>query len=266
VAYVEVVNPIISSGGSRISSSFVDPLDNSFGANTGPLNLASVNNFNWFYSILGWDTPFLTPVEFMNAFSFGQALSGGGGTGMTSGLSQMGANPPYMVPCGIIPIRLMPGLPSNVASSYYSAKQKFVQLTFNALGANNSAGFGLINFEDKTGTGVGGASNICHDAYIIRMDGFFIRYNSGAANSVLNNIGAGNFVQGDVWRLSMDATNAAQTVCVLTRNGTTFATITDNNINRLTGPAMPVIAGIASSAALGAWQFEVKNFSCGLGT
>jgi len=256
---IEVTPLNVLSGGLVIPSSFTDPLDNSFGANP---NNTTFNNFNWYFTLLGLGTPLANPPQVNGAYLFGQPLSGGGGTGMTTGITQFGANPPYFITNGIIPIRLLPAFNDlSIGSAFYIAKKKFVQFTFNALGANNAAGVGLINFEDLSGAGAGGNSQIDHDAYILRCDGFLIRYNSGSANSVLQ--GGIAFAQGDIWRIGFDASNAAQTVIILKKNGVTQFTITDNNANRLTGNAFPVICCIASS--VGVWQFEIKNFSCGLG-
>jgi hypothetical protein len=239
-------------------TSFVDPLSNASGSIAGPLNLATVNTFNWFFSFLGWDTPFATPADFITFFSFGQTLSGGGGTGLTVSGQAFGAGT-YNWFCGIIPTRMAPGL-GPFTSPYYASKTKFVQFTFNAINANCAGGVGIINFEDLSGTGVAGSSNICHDAYILRCDGNMIRHNSGAANSVLQ--GGIVFTQGDVWRMSMDATAASPTVIRLTKNGTLFATINDNNVNRLQGPGMPFIGAVMVGPGP---QFEIKNFSCGVG-
>lgn len=241
---------------------FVDPLDNSFGARTGPFNPLSINNSNWTAFILGLDTPFGSPIAIGQAFSFGQTLSGGGGIGMTCGAAQFGANPAYQLPVGIIPTRLLPGL-GPFTSPFFGAKQKFIQLTYNVIGAGSSAGWGLINFDDNSGTGISSANVITHDCYLFQGNGnsgLIVRYNSGAAANVFQSGIA--LTQGDVWRLSMDATNPAQTIVTVTKNGTQFAQFTDNSAARLLGNALPVIAIVSVPVA---FQFESKNFSCNVG-
>jgi len=253
---IEVGSINVLSSALAVPSSFSDPLDNSVGAIANPQNLASVNNFNWVFSVLGWDSPFGNPSSF-NSYGMGAVLSNGGGRGLSIQLSQTGANPPQTVCNGIIPALFLP-VASALRSAFYAAKIKFIQFTINNA-ANGVPGVGLMNFEDATGTGAP-SNQFAHDSYFLQFDGGLRRDNSGANFVQLHN-GIG-LVQSDVWRLSMDASNAAQTVLTVTRNGVVAYTVTDNNLNRLTGNAFPFIGVVNNgNAMLG----EFKNFSCGPG-
>lgn len=221
-----------------------------------PRNVLSPPSDNWILTCLSGDSPYSSPID-VPSIGFGQSLSGGGGTGMKITTTQWGANPPYSLAMGIIPVIL-----AAVTSGYYTATQKFVQYTFNS-SANIQAGIGIVNFVDATGTGAAGSSNINHDCYLVDESGGhyrILRFNSGAAVSILASVGTPT--QGDVVRLSCDFTNVSQVTLTLTVNSVVISTVVDANANRLTGPAWPVIA--AYSMATGA-DHEAKLFSCGIG-
>jgi hypothetical protein len=179
---------------------------------------------------------------------------------------QTAANPTYFAAGGIIPIPLY-----STNLPFYLATQKFVQFTYNS-GVNVVFGLGVMNFEDFSGVGGAGSSRICHDAYHIQFGavgagGDLFRDNSGALSTSLHGA-TNNVAQGDVWRLSYDASVVGQVTLIGTRNGVIQYTVVDNSANRLgpkggtSGGSFPFISMI--SAATGA-VMEVKNFSAGVG-
>jgi hypothetical protein len=221
-------------------------------------NLATPNNTNWIQVPLNSNTAFSSPTEFVQ-FQLGQLLSGGGGTGLKITMDQMAANPTYCHCQGIMP---RPLVSSTV---YYNAKKKFVQFTYNAQ-SSIAAGVGFFNFECNSGTGVGhDNATPANDASFFRIDlGNFQRSNSGAAVTTLQANAGLVESQGDVFRISMDASVAGVTSWTLLQNGINFwgLTINDNAANRFNGNGWPVIwlaNGVAASF------LEMKNFSTGLG-
>jgi hypothetical protein len=244
---VEVSPLNVLGGGSLGVASFSDTLAV---APSGPRNIISPPSEDWMYIPLGGDTP--TAGAALPTFTFGNVLSGGGGTGLIIGDVSY-AFTTYSFAAGIMPVVM------GIGSLFYKAKQKFVQITFNNFSLE-TASIGMGNYIDASGTGVAGQSAICHDAYTLDIGGTLQRWNSGATNTVL--VAGFSPVQGDVLRLSVDFTNPAQATIVVKRNGVTQSTTNDVSGNRLTGLAFPFIqANSFGAAPTSGW----KNFSCGIG-
>lgn len=248
------VDVLFYAGSSGLITSFTDSLATS---DYGPENGLGANNFDWLILNVGMGTPFNTPFAWPT-FSFGSALSGGGGTGLKIGQAQTAVNPNYFIPMGVVPVPILNGI--RKAQSLYQATKKFIQVTYNA-NQDNNFGIGWLNFEDRSGTGQGGSFTIAHDCYEVRVaGGSLTRWNSGAVASTLH---AGfAIVQNDVIRLGFDSSTAGQTTLTVSKNGVSQYTFTDNTVNRLITNAIPLLLGINGASSSFA---EYKNFSCGLG-
>jgi hypothetical protein len=213
---------------------------------------------SWSYRILGGNTPIANPPA-LPTFNMGAALAGGGGNGLGLGALYFGANPPYTIAAGIVP------LVCDVGSAYYNAQKKFIQITFNDA-AGMAPVIGWCNFIDLSGSGVAGNDQINHDAYAFRIDnrGLLTRYNSGGPNggTVIHAVG-GAPVQGDVHRLSIDQTVAGQVTLIYTLNGVVQYTVVDNAANRVANQLFPLIGNLQFAGA--GPSGGCKNWSCGLG-
>lgn len=246
--------PPVSGGPPAGTSSYSDTLAI---APANARNVISPPSDDWAYVILGGDSTYSSPIT-MPTFLFAATLSGAGGLGLAIGQSEWGANPPYTLAAGIVPLNVF-----TKTSGYYIANQKFVQYTFNSNTAIQ-AGEGIFNFVDASGTGVAGNGNICHDCYLV--DTAVSHYRVQRFNSIANPtqlMSVGTPTQGDIVRLSFDFTNALQVTITLKVNGLVAGVAIDNSANRITtGLAWPVIAGYSlANTALA----EYKNFSCGTG-
>jgi hypothetical protein len=233
----------------------------------GPINQFGVLSRNWMATELGFNSPYTTTqIGTPSIWTLGATLSGGGGLGLSASILQTGANPTYFAAGGIIPVKLF-----STNLTFYLALQKFIQITYNA--CSNVVGvFGVMNLEDFSGVGAAGNGRVCHDAYHINFaapntGGDLFRDNSGALSTSLH-AATNNIVQGDVLRLSYDASVSGQVTLTFTRNGTVQYTVVDNNANRLgpkagtSGGSFPFIGMITATAAE---VFEIKNFSAGIG-
>lgn len=221
----------------------------------GARNLNTPPSEQWLLLMLGGDTP--TAVCSLGNFLFGATLVGGG-NGLSAAFTNYGGAPTYGMAMGICPTV------AYIGSPIYTAKQKFVQMTFNSF-VTQQTGIGILNFLDTSGVGVAGSNNICHDCYLVDMAGQPLRlerFNSGSAVTTLQ--AASALAINDVVRASFDFTNPAQVTIVVKKNGVTQYTIVDNAAARLpsSGLSFPVIASYAYSTG---GNFLASNFSCGVG-
>jgi len=250
-----------------LSSSFVDSLAI---PDFGPINQFGVLSRNWIATELGFNSPYTTTqIGTPAVWTLGATLSGGGGLGLSVSILQTGANPSYFAAGGIIPVRLF-----STNLPFYLATQKFVQVQLN-LSSNVVWGFGYMNLEDFSGVGAAGNGRICHDAYHVQIGtvpggvgGDLFRDNSGALSTSLHGPFGVNPAQGDVIRLSYDASVAGQVTITVTRNNIVEYTVVDSNANRL-GPKAGTSGGsfpfIAMITAVAAEVMELKNFQAGIG-
>jgi hypothetical protein len=249
---VEVsTNNILSGSGASVSR-FTDSLKV---GPTNPRNIIGPPTNNWIWAPLSGDTP--TAGAFIPGFNFGAVIPAPGNLGCAiNPVSYAGTT--YSFCGGIIPAV------AYVGSPIYNAKTKFVQVAFNTI-ANGVVGIGYGNYEDVSGTGIGGSSNINHDAYVVQWGAASYslqRYNSGAGTVSLQAVGAA-LVGGDVIRMSMDTTVPGQTTIIVLKNGVApVPTTVDNNALRLSGGAFPFICFVNFAAGFAGTVF---NFDCGVG-
>jgi hypothetical protein len=217
-------------------------------------NIISPPSDDWIYIPTGGDTP--TAGAALGTYNLGTALVGGGfGLGMSRSS--------YAFTTYSFATALCPAVLYLTNPSFYNAKQKFIQITFDSVSLL-AASMGFMNYIDASGTGVAGTGAICHDAYTCRIDtrSQIDRWNSGATVTNLH-ASSGAPVLNDVYRFSIDQTTPGQVTVRYTLNGVFQFSVVDNAAGFVSGPLFPIIGSFQFAGA--GSTLTCKNFDCGIG-